>query len=191
MAEYRGKLYIFVDVSPEEASTPSVAEAGDLFELRRPGEMLWYLNGWAVGNNARSSYCARTSLSKMRNFDTFAEAKDCVRKKRKTRPTEAFHLVYEIEGRKSIVTSLEQIQQQDGNLVGADHRNHNEVAEYPELKTLTEKVGKIVATNALELFRTLAQEGEDAARARFSSATYQRLWQVLHEAQLVGASAAA
>ena len=178
-----------MDISSQEECLPATAEQGNVFELRQPGEMLWFLHGWAVGNNARNAYCARTSPTKLRSFGTFAEAMDFVRKKRKTRPAETFHLVYEVDGRKSIVTSLEQIQQQDGDLARADHRNPDAVSEYPELKALTEKVGKIVAMNALELFKTLAKEGEEAARARFSSATYQRLWQVLQEAELVGASA--
>lgn len=185
MAEFRGNLYIYVDAFREAESAVSATASDDVFGAGAPGEMLWYLNGWAVGKNARGSYCGRTSVSKLRTFGTFAEAMDFVRQKRKTRPAEQFHLVYESDGRKSIVTSLEQIQRLDGHqdrpALGAD----GNPADTPELEALAQKVGKIVATNALVLLRTLTQEGESAARTRFSSATYERLWRVLQEAQLV------
>lgn len=188
MAEYRGSLYIFVDQSDDNEREPSGYEAGDIFGGRNPGEMLWFMHGWAVGKSARSQYCARTSTSKLRCFDTFAQAMDFARKKRKNRPTESFHLVYEVDGQKAIVTSLEQIQQCDGRLIPLENGTLGEDGDHPELDALSRKVGKIVAMNALLLLRTLAQEGQEAAKVRFSAATYERLWQVLQEASLVEAS---
>lgn len=185
MSEYRGNLYIFVETLAEESHAHAATDAGEIFGLRQPGETLWYLNGWAVGKNSRGRYCARTSASKLQTFDTFAAAMDFVRKKRKARPLETFYLVYDLDGQKSIVTSLEQIRQIDGFLGGLESRTLDALGQYPILDTLAEKVGKIVATNALVLLRTHAEEGEAAARARFSPATYERLWQVLQEAALV------
>lgn len=189
MAEYRGNLYIFRDEQEEEASSASSALEGDVFARRNPGDALWYLYGWAVGKNARGQYCSRTSTSKLRAFETFAAAMDFVRQKRKSRPLERFYLVYEVDGRKTIVNSLEQIQQLDSQPLTQEPRTLHDLGQYPLLDQLTEKVGKIVATNALVLLRTHAQEGEAAARERFSPATYERLWQVLQEAALVGGSA--
>lgn len=186
MAEFRGKLYVFVDKleETESSGTTPKKEAGDIFALRAPGEMLWYQTGWAVGRNERGTYCARTSPSKMLSFETFASAKDFVRKKRKARPQDSFYLVYEVDGHKSIVTSLEKIQRLDcpqGSAlpvvvagVGAE-----------EMSALITKVGKIVAGNAVVLLKLLKEEGEAAARARFSGATYDRLWHVLLDAALV------
>lgn len=186
MAEFRGKLYVFVDKleETESSGTTPKKEAGDIFALRAPGEMLWYQTGWAVGRNERGAYCARTSASKMLCFETFASAKDFVRKKRKARPQDNFYLVYEVDGHKSIVTSLEKIQRLDcpqGSAlpvvvagVGAE-----------EMSALITKVGKIVAGNAVVLLKLFNEEGEAAARARFSGATYDRLWHVLLDAALV------
>ena len=191
MAEYQGNLYIFVDQQQQQQQQQepdcarSEIEPGNVFELRTPGESLWYLSGWAVGRSAQNRYCARTSLSKLRNFETFSEAMDFVRSKRKARPWETFHFVYELEGQKSIVTGLEQIQQRDKRRLDPDGHGLSGLVDHQKLETLTEKVGKIVATNALVLFRTLVKEGEAAARARFSAATYERLHQVLLEAALV------
>lgn len=185
MAEYQGKLYIFVDHLQEPECACPAAEPGNVFEMRSPGETLWYLNGWAVGKSAQNRYCARTSVSKQRSFDTFSEAMDFVRRKRKARPKDNFYLIYELDGRKSIVTSLEQIQNQDKRHADLEGHGLSELGDSPKLKTLTEKVGKIVATNAMVLSRTLAKEGEAAARARFSAATYERLQQVLQEAALM------
>ena len=53
------------------------------------------------------------------------------------------------------------------------------------LEKIAARAGKIVATNALALHRILQHEGEESARARFSSATYDRLWQVLVEARVI------
>ncbi len=185
MAEFRGNLYIFVDVLDDRGDAPATAESGDVFSLRNPGDLIWFNFGWAVGNNARGQNCARTSPSKLRAFPAFIDAVDLVRKKRKTRPAETFYLVYELDGRRSIVTSLEQIQELDGRLDEFADSARGEPADNPALSVLTEKVGKIVASNALLLLRTLLQEGEAAARARFSLATYDRLWQVLQQAALV------
>lgn len=159
-------------------------ETGDIFALRAPGEMLWYQTGWAVGRNERGTYCARTSISKMLDFETIASAKDFVRKKHKAKPLDSFYLVYEVDGHKSIITSLEQIQRLDcptgtglyvaNTWVGAD-----------ELDALAAKVGKIVADNAMVLLSLLKESGETAARERFSHATYDRLWHVLQDAALV------
>lgn len=186
MAEFRGKLYVFVD-KLEEAETTSATskkEQGDIFALRAPGEMLWYQTGWAVGRNERGAYCARTSASKMLSFETFASAKDFVRKKRKARPQDTFYLVYEVDGRKSIITSLEQIQRLDcpqGSVLPVAVAG----VGTEEMSALITKVGKIVAGNAVVLLKLLNEEGEVAARARFSGATYDRLWHVLLDAALV------
>ena len=184
MAEFRGNLYVFVDKHLEATSGSQEREQGDIFALRAPGEMLWYLNGWAVGRSSSGAYCARTSLTKMRVFDTFTAAMDFVRKKRKSRPQESFHLVYELAGHKSIITTLEQIQKLD-NPVLSEPSITDENTEVPEMETLAAKVGKIVATNALALLKILTEDGETAARARFSDATYDRLWRVLLDAALI------
>lgn len=184
MTEFRGTLCIFVDAFQEKEGAPPEGGPDDVFGSRGPGGRLWYLTGWAVGNNARGTYCARTSTSKLRTFATFSAAMEFVRKKRKTRPDERFHLVYEIDGRKSIVTSLEQILRLDGDLARAE-RIPAETERDDALEILAGKVGRIVAGNALELHRIFSREGEAAARMRFSSATYERLWQVLREAALV------
>lgn len=180
MTEFRGSLYIFVDVTREGEAVPVSVGTDELFGHDEPGGAQWYSIGWAVSKNARGTYCSRTSTSKLRNFGTFAEAMDFVRKKRKSNPQDSFHLVYEIDGRKFIITSLEQIQRLDGDITCDMHS---------VLEALTGKVGKIVAMNALALLRILEKEGEAAARAHFSGATYERLWRVLHDAELVEASA--
>jgi len=185
MAEYQGNLYIFVDARDERMSARPEAEPDDVFALRTPGETLWYRYGWAISKNTQSRYCARTSLSKLRSFETFSEAMDFLRRKRKARPLEDFYLVYELDGSMSIVTSLEQIRQRDKRRLDMDDQDLSGLLDQEKLETLTDKVGKIVATNALVLFKTLVQEGEVAARERFSAATYARLHQALQEAALV------
>lgn len=189
MTEYRGKLYIFVDKAEDGDSKALETASGDVFAQRNPGEPLWYFNGWGVGANARSQYCARTSTSKLRSFDIYSEAMDFVRKKRKARPSERFFLVYWIDNRKFIVNGLEQIQQIDRDLATVVPLMDDDLGQRVKLETLTQRVGNIVANNALALLRDLARDGEEAARARFSAATYSRLWQVLKEAELVQGSA--
>lgn len=188
MAEFDGSLHIFVD-RPEPVGTGATetdADAGSVFDARQAGSLLWFQVGLAVGKNARGSYCARTSLSKLRAFPTFAEAMDFVRKKRKSRPQERFHLVYDRDGRKTIVTSLAQIQQLD-QAGGSGHALSAGVEEpvSPELSMLSEKVGRIVARNAWTLLKILRAEGEEVARSRFSSATYDRLQGILQGAGLL------
>jgi len=110
---------------------------------------------------------------------------DFVRKRRKVRPDEAFFLVYWVDDRKFIVTGLEQIQQIDRDLSEVTSPAFDGAAQREKFETLTQRVGNIVANNALALLRDLAKNGEAAARARFSTATYSRLWQVLQEAKLI------
>lgn len=190
MAEFRGNLYIFVDVPREEDAASAARGSGGIFGDCAPGAMGWYLTGWAIGRNARGSYCARTSVTKLRAFDTFASAMEFARQKRKTRPHERFHLVHDLDGRKCIVTSLEQIKQREGDNVRDTHLAPADAESPSELDILTAQVGRIVATNALVLLKTLTQHGEEAARACFSNATYDRLWRVLCDAGLVDGSLA-
>lgn len=185
MAEFLGNLYVFVDVPPKEKSAPSEKTSDDIFGTCWPGRLLWYQTGWAVSKNARGTYCARTSTSKLRTFTTFAEATDFVRKRRKAHTDERFHIVYEIDDCKSIVTSLEQIVRLDRDAAEVESSGVSDATMAPVFDRLAERVGKIVAGNALELLRILDREGEAAARARFSGATYERLWRVLNEAALV------
>ena len=189
MAEFRGRLYIFVEAPQEGELAASPADPHDVFGRRDAGDILWYRIGWAVSNNVRGTHCARTSDSKLRAFGTFAECMDFVRKKRQSRPWERFYLVYDVDGRKSIVTSLEQIVRLDGDTAHAEHPGAAAGIPDPALNVLTAKVGQIVATNALVLLRMLDRDGETAARAHFSGATYERLWRVLCDAALVGVSA--
>jgi hypothetical protein len=182
--EFRGHLHLFVDVAPAEGAEQSAITFDDVFGVCEPGSMRWFLSGWAVGKNPQGRYCARTSLSKAKRFGTFAEAMDYVRMKRKARPQEAFYLVYVLEGKKSIITSLEQIQRLDNGLSGSGDAITAAEAD-PLLERIAIRTGKIVATNALALHRILQHEGEASARARFSSATYDRLWQVLVESGVV------
>lgn len=187
MAEFRGKLYIFVDASQAADDEPAAKDPEDIFSARDPGDALWYRIGWAISNNARASYCARTSRTKLRAFETFIECMDFVRKRtRQSRSKARFYPVYEVDGQKCIVTSLEQILRRDGQHVRSPRPDPAELALDTVSATLAAKVGKIVATNALVLLRTLDREGETAARALFSPATYERLWQILHEAGLSG-----
>ena len=187
--EFRGHLHLFVDVAPAEGAEQSAITFDDVFGLCEPGSMRWYLSGWAVGKNPQGRYCARTSLSKAKRFTTFAEAMDYVRMKRKARPQEAFYLVYVLDGKKAIVTSLEQIQRIDNGLSGSGD-SITAAETDPLLERIAARAGKIVATNALALHRILQHEGEDMARARFSSATYDRLWQVLVESGVVAETSA-
>lgn len=180
--EFRGNLYLFVDRTTESKTT---TEAHSLFDQRAPGQLLWFITGHAVSRNSQSAYCARTSLSKLRCFATFSEAMDLVRKKRKARPQENFYLVYDVDGRKSIVTSLEQIRQLEGQTESIQAGN---TGEQELLERLAAKVGKIVAANALTLHTLITREGEEVARSRFSNATYERLWQVLCEGGVGGDS---
>lgn len=179
--EFRGNLYVFVDVQETE---PPRTTFGEIFGNGEPGGIRWYSTGWAVGRSAQGRYCSRTSLSKARRFSTFAEAMDFVRARRKARPLETFHLVYELDGHKRIVTSLEQIQRCDGTPVQPSSGEAADGTADPVMERLAAKVGKVVASNALTLRRILGHEGEAVARSRFSAATYDRLWQVLEDAGL-------
>lgn len=183
MREFRGHLYIFVDRTKNDADGPAAAAFDDVFGLCEPGQLRWYLSGWAIGKSAQSRYCSRTSLAKARRFGTFAEAMDFARKKRRTRPDECFHLVYELDGQKAIVKSLDQILRIDGDPLSTGQ--HAAATDNPVMEQIASRTGKIVATNALALHGIFQREGEEAARARFSGATFDRLWRVLQEAGLV------
>ena len=188
MAEFRGCLYVFVDIFREEERESSSSSVGGIFELRDVGEMLWYVNGWAVGRTVSGAYCARTSISKIRYFPTFASAAELVSKKRKMRPKEKFHFVYELDGQKTVVTSLEQILNLDGSSLRSEELARKNSDLNPKWDALTHSVGNVVAKNAMELYKLLDQQNETAARERFSPATYARLWQALQDAGLVEAS---
>ena len=57
--------------------------------------------------------------------------------------------------------------------------------QFPGLDVLRKRVGLVVANNAAELLGLLRNEGESAARERFSKATYYRLRGLLKDEGLL------
>lgn len=184
-SEFRGHLYLFVDTAPAATTETPETVFADVFGRCEPGQMRWYLSGWAVGKTDQGRYCSRTHLSKARRFTTFAEAMDVARQKRKARPQESFHLVYELDGNKAIVTSLAQILRIDQGTDAADDSTSPDATRDALLDRVAATSDRIVASNALTLYHLLQHEGEAAARARFSGATYERLWHVLVDSGVV------
>jgi hypothetical protein len=150
--------------------------------------MLWFQVGWAVSSNARRTYCGRTSTSKLLAFTSFAEASNQVRAIAKHRPHHRFYLVYQLEDERRVVSTLDDIQRLDAGSQMTVHAT----AGIPDdaFHRFAGRVGKVVAANALELLRILRQDGDAAARARFSHATYDRLRSTLQQEGLLGVGGA-
>lgn len=182
MTEFRGILFFFVDITSTKAAASLHASGAEIFGTLAVGQPRWFEIGWAVGNNARRTYCGRASTSKMLSFVSFTEAKNFIRTFGRRRQDHHFYMVYEADGQRWIVSSLEEIQKLDESL-GQRSRLPDDVRE-DVLNRLVASVGKVVATRAIELRAIIKQDGEAAARTRFSDATYYRLRDVLCEAGL-------
>lgn len=182
MTEFRGLLYVFVDVTSTKAAASLRAPDAEIFGTPTVGQARWFEIGWAVGNNARRTYCGRTSTSKMLSFVSFAEASNFIRTFSKRRQDHHFYMVYEADGQRWIVSSLEEIRNFDEGL--SRRSPLPEDVRDDVLNRLVASVGIVVATRAIELLAIIKQDGEAAARTRFSDATYYRLRDVLGEVGL-------
>lgn len=186
----KGDILIFVDGYGVEDFRCVELNLGHKFSQPEPDQMYWYLDGWAVGNNARDRYCSRNASDKIRRFKSYDEAVRYINAKQRKRPKERFHLVYEVGNQKQKVSLLDEILAIDAS-IDADERSRQEsvTKHYPEFDQLRKVMGTVVAHNAAELLGLLRNQGEEAARARFSKATYYRLRGVLKDAGLLPDSA--
>jgi hypothetical protein len=188
-----GSLLIFVDGYGVDDFRCAELNLGHKFAQPEPGEMFWFNDGWAVGNNARDRYCSRNASDKVRRFKSYDEAVDYIFKKQRKRPKERFSLVYELDRTIELVSSLDEILEIDAKANSerqsqdSYRRKQSELREvqFPGLDVLRKRVGLVVANNAAELLGLLRNEGESAARERFSKATYYRLRGLLKDAGLL------
>ncbi len=188
-----GSVLIFVDGYGVEDFRCAELNLGHKFAQPEPGEMFWFNDGWAVGNNARDRYCSRNASDKVRRFKSYDEAVDYIFKKQRKRPKERFSLVYELDRTIELVSSLDEILEIDAKEKSEQHaqdsyrRQQSELREvqFPGLDVLRKRVGLVVANNAAELLGLLRNDGESAARERFSKATYYRLRGILKDAGLL------
>ncbi len=188
-----GSILIFVDGYGVDDFRCAELNLGHKFDQPEPGEMFWFNDGWAVGNNARDRYCSRNASDKVRRFKSYDEAVDYIFKKQRKRPKERFSLVYELDRSVELVSSLDEILEIDAKARSEQQtqdsyrRQQSELREvqFPGLDVLRKRVGLVVANNAAELLGLLRNEGESAARERFSKATYYRLRGLLKDAGLL------
>lgn len=188
-----GSILIFVDGYGVDDFRCAELNLGHKFAQPEPGEMFWFNDGWAVGNNARDRYCSRNASDKVRRFKSYDEAVDYVFKKQRKRPKERFSLVYELDRAVELISSLDEILAIDAKARSEQEardsyrRQQSELREvqFPGLDVLRKRVGLVVANNAAELLGLLRNEGESAARERFSKATYYRLRGLLKDAGLL------
>lgn len=188
-----GSILIFVDGYGVDDFRCAELNLGHKFAQPEPGEMFWFNDGWAVGNNARDRYCSRNASDKVRRFKSYDEAVDYVFKKQRKRPKERFSLVYELDRAVELISSLDEILAIDAKARSEQEardsyrRQQSELREVqcPGLDVLRKRVGLVVANNAAELLGLLRNEGESAARERFSKATYYRLRGLLKDAGLL------
>jgi hypothetical protein len=183
---FRGSLFIYVDGYSVDDFRCGELNLGHKFSQPEPDQMYWYLEGWAVGDNSRDRYCSRNAKDKIRHFKSYDDAVEYIQRKRKKRPKERFSLVYEVGNQARKISLLDEILaidaeiEADENARKESHENH-----YPGFEILSQKVGRVVAFNAAELLGLLRNEGEEAAKARFSRATFYRLKGILKEAGLL------
>lgn len=189
-----GSILIYVDGYGVDDFRCAELNLGHKFSQPEPGDMFWFNDGWAVGNNARDRYCSRNASDKVRRFKSYDEAVDYIFRKQRKRPQERFSLVYELDRTLELVSSLDEILEIDAKAKAEEQaqdayrRQQKELREieFPGLDILRDRVGLVVANNAAELLGLLRNEGETAARARFSKATYYRLKGILKNAGLIG-----
>ena len=86
-SEFKGSILIFVDGYTVEEWRCLEHNQGDHYFFNEAG--------WAVGDNPRDRYCARTSHDKIRRFNDYDEVVRYIDLKRKKYPNQKFKLIYE------------------------------------------------------------------------------------------------
>ena len=182
MDEFKGNILIFVDgYSVEEWRCLDHNAADDAFF----GEA-----GWAVGDNPRDRYCARTSHDKIRRFTDYDEVVRYVHQKQRKFPKQRFQLIYELGNKWTEVSLLDDILDIDASLgkeAAATEliRKEWRDRELPSLDLLLERYGYKDAPRLSALLHVIQTCGVIEAKNIYSRATYYRLSKMLKVAGLI------
>lgn len=176
--QFKGSILIFVDGYGVEEFR--------CIGHNNPDDFFFGESGWAVGNNPRDRYCARSSHDKIRHFNSFDEAVDYVYRKQRKRLGERFQLVYEIGNEWHRVSTMDDILAIDTELDAKQRETEKRRAHASQgYEILCKFAPPKMAADATMLLRVTLDNGEDTARSLFSKTAYSRLIKLLIEADLL------
>lgn len=176
--QFKGSILIFVDGYGIEEFR--------CIGHNNPDDFFFGESGWAVGDNPRDRYCARSNRDKIRRFYSFDETVDYIYRKQKKRPGERFQLVYEVGNEWHRVSTMDEILAIDAELEAEQREMENRRAHArPGYDTLCNFAPPKMAAEASMLLRFTLDNGEDMARSLFSKTAYSRLIKLLKKADLL------
>ena len=181
-SEFNGNILIFVD--------GYTVEEWRCLEHNQGDPSFFNEAGWAVGDNPRDRYCARTSLDKIRRFNNYDEVVSYIDRKRKKYPNQQFELIYEVGGSWSEVSFLDDILAIDSKMdieaaENARLKKEFRDAELPCIEILIDKLGYKSGLQASQLLLAIRSRGVKEAKKSYSKSTYSRIYKMLKTAELV------
>lgn len=161
---------------------------------RTVDSMLWWEEGWAVGDNPRDRFCKWLGGAKIRRYTDFDEATAIVRHLEKTRkkPHEAYTLVYghtQSDGRERLwpVYTLDDIERIDSQLAielaDAQKRLQALKAETPGIDELMKHYTPSRALILSMLLKSIKENGRDSVPEGMSRSTF---YKQVRELKIVG-----
>ena len=180
--EFNGNILILVEgYSVEEWRCLPHNEGDDYFISEA---------GWAVGDNLRDRYCARTSRDKIRRFNNYDEVVRYIDLKRKKYPNQQFQLIYEVGGSWSEVSFLDDILAIDSKMDFEAAENARLIkefrdAELPCIEILSDKFGFKSGFQASQLLLAIRNIGAKEAKKSYSKSAYSRVYKMLKTAELL------
>lgn len=142
--------------------------------------------GWAVGNNPRDRYCARTSPDKIRQFHDYDEAVSYIYNKKKKFPKQSFQLIYEIDNQRLEVSSLDVILAIDAEKSEVKQaQKERQDKELPCIDLLLGKYNFRKASAASSLLRDIRERGKIEVMNQYNKSTFYKLFKLLKDEDLV------
>lgn len=158
------------------------------------GSMHWWMDGWAVGDNARGRLCSRKGSKPLRRFRDYDEAVTYVFARQKKHKTHQHVLVYVTAGvggreQMEVVRSLDDIHAIDARVAAEIAENDAALAqrraatdaEHPHLPALRAKYGPSTAWTLSDFAKNLREKGVEAVKASMPASSYYRQVKRLRE----------
>ena len=182
MSEFQGNILIYIE--------GYTVEEWRCMEHNDPDSWHSRSGGWAVGNNPRDRYCARTSPDKIRRFQDYDETVSYIYNKKKKFPKQSFQLIYEIDNQRLEVSSLDGILAIDAEKLAKKSevkqaQKEMRDKELPCIDLLLGKYNSRKAFAASSLLRDIRECGKIEAMNQYNKSTFYKLFKLLKDENLV------
>lgn len=157
------------------------------------GSMDWWIDGWAVGDNARHRLCSRNGSKPLKQFKSYDEAVNYAYRRQQKHKLHQHVLVYLTQSwdgtKKEVVHSFDDIRAVDELRVkewdAMKAREAEQSVRYPGLDSLSIRFGHLKALRLADLLRCIQAGTPEDTMMPIAKATRYRMLKELRETGLL------